>query len=102
MSILDEIKIDTAFIGLTADNVNLINNTIRNGETGVNSAVATLSQSWQGDGANACISYYKKIEKAYESRYSVVNQMVGFLKNMVGETYEISEGNLVSAVSAFK
>lgn len=97
------VLINTAAVSLTADDIDKVNKKIRDELSEVDLAVRELRSNWTGQAADSCASKYGRIKDSFsDRRYSVVNGMVVFMKNSVGESYNAAEQTLVNAASAFK
>lgn len=98
-----DLLINTAAVLSTAEQIDTINKQIRDDLADVDNAIKALQQSWESEAAGSCSNKYEYIKRSFsDRRFSVVNQMVSFLKNQVGEGYETTEKTLSSAASAFK
>ena len=98
-----DIIINTAAVLTAAENIDSINKKMQSDLSDVESALRTMRQSWEGDGANACTNSYDRIKKGLgNDRFTVINGLVSFMKNQVGEGYESTEQSVSSAASAFK
>ena len=97
------IQINPAAVSSAADHIDTTNKKIQDGLTEIDAALRTLRQNWEGEAANTCVSKYEYIKRTFsDSRFSVVNGMVSFMRNQVGEGYETTEKNVATAASAFK
>jgi uncharacterized protein YukE len=97
------ILINIDAVRTTAEQIDVANKTMRDDLAAVDTVIRTLQQSWQGEGSAACTGKYDYIKRTYpDVRYQVVNNMVTFLKNQVGDSYDQAERKISSAASAFK
>ena len=98
-----EVKINTASVLCAAEQIDITNKKMRDELADIDSAIRTLQQNWEGEAANSCVNKYEYIKRKFsDSRFSVVNAMVSFMKNQVGEGYEMTEQAVSTAASAFK
>ena len=99
-----DILINTAEVLSTADQIDTINKKIREDLANLDSAIKTLKNNWEGEASNSCTNRYDYIKNSFsDSRFTVVNEMVYFMRSNVGEEYERLEKTLVdTAASAFK
>ena len=97
------IQINTAAVSSAADNIEITNKRIRDELSDVDSAIRTLQQNWEGEASSSCANKYEYIKRSFsDARFSVVNDIVSFLKNQVGEGYETTEQAVATAASAFR
>lgn len=97
------IKVNTALVKSTANQIAVVNKNIKNDFTSVQNAINSLNTNWDGSASEAAFRKFNDIKsKHYEKRYSVVNDMVNFMLKQVGENYERTETIISSAASAFK
>jgi uncharacterized protein YukE len=97
------IKIDTGIVSTTANQIANTNQKISDDFSSVDAAISTLSRNWEGAASDAALWAFSNIRnRYYDNRYAVVNDLVAFMKNQVGEGYEQTETAIVSAASAFK
>ena len=62
-----------------------------------------MNKNWQGTVSNAAIIKFRQLKQTYgEARFNVINDMVNFMYQQVGEGYENTETSVQSAASAFK
>ncbi len=95
--------INTAAVLAAADQIDTANKNMRDELSDIDLAIRTLQQSWEGAAANSCANKYEYIKRNFsDARFSVVNDMVSFMKNQVGEGYKTTEKTVLSAASAFK
>ena len=98
-----DIRINTAVVSSTADQIDVINKRIRDDMSDMETAIRTLRQSWEGEGASSCSGKLDYIKNNFsDTRFSVIDGMVSFMKMQVGEGYESTEQAVSSAASAFK
>lgn len=97
------VLINTAAVSLAADDIDKLNKQIRDELSEVDLAVRELRHCWTGQASDSCASKYARLKDNFsDRRYSVINGMVVFMKNSVGESYNAAEQTLVNAASAFK
>ena len=97
------ILINTAVVSNTADQIDTTNKKIRDDLSDIDSAIRTLQQNWEGEASNSCTNKYEYIKRSFaDARFSVVNDMVTFMRKQVDEGYETTEKAVSSAASAFK
>ena len=97
------IKVNTALVKSTANQIAVVNKNIKNDFTAVQNAINSLNTNWDGSASEAAFRKFNDIKsKHYEKRYGVVNDMVNFMLKQVGENYERKETIISSAASAFK
>lgn len=97
------IKIDTSRVRSTASQISTMNKKIKNDFSSVESAINSLNNNWDGSASDAAVRKFQNIKNNYyNNRFNVVNDMVNFMLNQVGEGYEKTETTISSAASAFK
>lgn len=97
------IQVNTASVLATADQIDTINKKIREGLSEVDMAIRSLQQDWEGEASYSCTNKYEYIKRDFsDTRFSVINSVVSFMRNQVGEGYEATEHSVSSAASAFK
>ena len=97
------ILINTAVVSNTADQIDTANKKIRDDLSGVDSAIRSLQQNWEGEAASSCTNKYDYIKRNFaDARFSVVNDLVTFIRKQVDEGYETTEKAVSSAAAAFK
>ena len=98
-----EIQINTAAVSATADRLDKLNQKLRLDLSDVDATIMSLRQCWEGEASGTCVRKYDYIKNNYaDARYSVVNDLVAFLKMQVGERYETTEQVATNAAAAFK
>ena len=76
---------------------------IKNDFSSVESAINSLNNNWDGSASDAAVRKFQNIRNNhYNNRFNVINDMVNFMLNQVGEGYEKTETTISSAASAFK
>ena len=96
-------RINTAAVSSSASQIDAINKEIRSDMSNVDTAIKNLQKNWEGSGSSACNTRYKSIKSTFkEARFSVINNLVSFLKEHVGVTYEDTEQKVSNAASKFK
>ena len=97
------IKIDTGAVSATANRINNINTKLYSDFNNVISSINGLDATWDSRAASAAIAKFRNIHNEYaDERYTVINNLVNFMRTTVGENYEIIESNAVSAAAQFK
>lgn len=97
------ILINTAVVSNTADQIDATNIDLRDGLSDIDSAIRTLQQYWEGEALSSCTNKYEYIKRNFaDARFSVVNDLVTFIRKQVDEGYEVTEKNVSSAAAAFK
>lgn len=97
------IKIDTSRVRSTASQISTMNKKIKNDFSSVESAINSLNNNWDGSASDAAVRKFQNIRNNhYNNRFNVINDMVNFMLNQVGEGYEKTETTISSAASAFK
>lgn len=97
------INVDTNAVRTTAKQISDTNRNISDDFSPVESAISDLRKNWSGNASSAVIGKFDKIKKDYcDDRFKVINDMTNFLRNQVGDGYEVTEATIVSAASAFK
>ena len=97
------IQIDTNKVKTVATQIATTNQKISSDFSAVESAISNLNRNWDGTASNVASKKFNNIKNMYyDNRFNVVNDMVNFMKNQVGESYEKLESAIVSAASAFK
>lgn len=97
------IQVNTAVVLTTADKIDMLNKKIRDELSEVDIAIRSLQQSWEGEASYSCNNKYECIKRDFsDARFSVVNGIVSFMRNQVGEGYEATERAVSGAASAFK
>lgn len=97
------ILINTAVVSNTADQIDTANKKIRDDLSDIDSAIRTLQQNWVGEASNSCANKYDYIKRNFaDARFSVVNDLVTFIRKQVNEGYETTEKTVSSAAAAFK
>lgn len=97
------IKVNTAAVLNTANEIDTINRSIRDDFAAVVSAISALNRNWDGSASNTGIGKLNYIKKNFvDNRFNVVNDYAAFMRQIVGEGYEATEKAAVTAASAFK
>ena len=97
------ILINTAAVSNTADQIDATNIDLRDGLSDIDSAIRSLQQNWEGEAASSCANKYDYIKRNFaDARFSVVNDLVTFIRKQVDEGYETTEKTVSSAAAAFK
>ena len=97
------VQINTAAVSATADQINLLNKKIRDELSDVDTAIQSLRNYWEGQAASSVIYNYDYIKRKFsDTRFSVLDGLVSFMKIQVGEGYEATEQAVATAADAFK
>lgn len=97
------IKINTSKVDSAASNISRINSNIRNDFSAVTSAINVLNRNWDGSASDNAIRAFNSIKESYcDYRYSVINDLVLFLKNQVKANYENTEQKIQTVADNFK
>lgn len=97
------IQINTGAVRTVAEEIEAANKRMQDDLSDVDRALRAMEQSWQGDGSNACSQKYRYIkENLPNARYNVINNLVVFMKQQVGDSYEVAEQKISNAAAAFK
>lgn len=97
------IKINTATVRSTANQISTVNTKISNDFSAVQSAINSLNSNWDGSASDAAIRKFNNIKTTYfDKRYGVINDLTNFMLKQVGENYERTETSVSSAAKAFK
>ena len=99
----DFIKVDTAHVVSTANNISNLNNKIRDEFSSVESAIKALENVWSGEASAKGISSFYELKSAFnEPRYTVADNVVRFLKEQVNAGYTQTENENKSLAHLFK
>ena len=97
------IQVNTASVLSSAEQIDRLNRRIHTDLDIVNSEMLQLQQNWQGEAATFGIGQYEHIKNSYEdARFDVVDEMVCFMKKVVGANYNTTEKKVSKAASAFR
>lgn len=97
------IKINTAVVLSSAAKIHAINCTIRDDFSTVINSINTLNRNWDGSASDNAIRAFNSIKESYcDYRYSVINDLVVFLRNQVSTNYENTEQKVQTAADLFK
>ena len=97
------IKINTLKVNSAASNISRINGNIRDDFSAVTSAINVLDRNWDGSASDNAIRAFNSIKESYcDYRYSVINDLVVFLRNQVSTNYENTEQKVQTAADLFK
>jgi uncharacterized protein YukE len=97
------ILINTAAVSATAEQIDTLNRSMRDDLSDIDSAIRSMRQVWGGEAATSSVNKYDYIKRSFsDTRYSVVNGLVSFMKRQVGEGYDTTEQKVSTAASAFK
>lgn len=97
------IKVDTSAVATTAQDIYNKNKTIREDFVCVDAAIQRLGESWDGTASDRAMEAFRHIKNSYcDNRYNVVDNLVNYMKNQVGDSYEKTEASISSAAQAFK
>ena len=96
-------RINTAAVSSAANQIDSVNKEIRSDMGNVDTAIKNLQKNWEGSASSACNTRYKNIKSNFkETRFSIINNLVSFLKQYVGVEYENTEQKVSDAASKFK
>lgn len=99
----NDIKMDTDAVRSAADNIATLNGDMKDSLIELSKTIGNLRSSWEGKAAETCIGKFNDMNSAYgESRHTVINNVVLFLKQQIGEGYEETEKVNVSLADYFK
>ena len=97
------IKVNTAIVRNTANQIAIVNKNIKNDFTDIQNALNSLNSNWDGSASDAAIRKFNNIKSAFfDRRYYVINDLTNFMLNQVGENYELTETIISAAAKAFK
>lgn len=97
------IQIDTGAVSEAAKQIGNLNQKMHDNLSEVNQAVSLLRQNWSGSAATKWLKKYDTIKNDLSNtRFLVVDGLVSFMKNQVGEGYEKTETAVSKAAAAFK
>ena len=97
------IKVDTGAVVAAANRINNINTKLLSDFNNAVSSINGLDAAWDSRAASSAIAKFRSIQNEYaDERYTVINNLVNFMRTTVGENYEIVEGNAVRAAAQFK
>lgn len=97
------IKVDTGAVVAAANRINNINTKISSDFNNAVSSINGLDAAWNSSAASAAIAKFRSIQNEYaDERYTVINNLVIFMRTTVGDNYDIVESNAVSAAAQFK
>ena len=98
-----DIFVSTSAVLDTAIQIDTINKNISQDLIYVDSAIKTLQKNWEGTASKRCVNRYSCLKNNFsETRFSVVDAMVSFLKTQVVQGYEETEHVASNAAEAFK
>ena len=100
---MSELRINTDDVRTTAEQLSSINNLLKGRMGPLATKVRGLGSSWEGSAANATISRFSQISGELENaRYSVLKNYVLFLREQIGEGYDVTEEANISLADRFK
>lgn len=103
----DNIKIDTQVVSDVAYKLDSYNTEINNAFEVVNNAINDLNYNWVGNASEQAMSKFYSIKEEFvdrseTSRSGVMQRYVKFLKEQIGQGYEITEEMNTKLAEAFK
>lgn len=97
------ILINTTAVETAANRIDVINREISNDMDTLDLVLRGLQSTWQGSAATTAVNRYHNLKRSLgDTRFTVVNGMVSFMKIQVGEGYESMEHAVKTAAQAFK
>ena len=100
---MSDLKMNTESVNVVADNINVINNQIRDDISNVDSAISSLNGSWEGSASSCVIDKYYSLKNQFcDNRYTVLNNYVNYLKQQIGTGYESTETTNTTLADQFK
>lgn len=97
------IKINTAKIDTSATKIDTYNSKMRDDFSDVVDAIAVLNRNWDGGASDNVIYAFNKLKSTHcDRRFSVINNLVTFLRNRVSTDYQRTETNIKENAKAFK
>jgi len=98
-----QIKVNTAAVNQTANNIATLNNGIRNDFNSVESEMKALSSVWRGQASERAASAYGSIRYAYlTDRFTVIDNFVNYLRNQIGTGYVQTENDVQNLSDRFR
>lgn len=98
-----DIKIITDLIISTAEEIAVINKSIKEDFEDVKRAMGKLDSSWDGKAATEAMQCFNSINAQFgETRYNIMDNYVNFLRQYVAPSYENAENVNVKLAEAFK
>lgn len=103
MSAMSDLKINTDAVVAAANNIKNCNNQIRENFSSVQTALSCLDKCWEGSAASYAIGKFNEMKSKFpDARYSVLDNYVKYLLQLVGEGYIQSEEANISLADQFK
>ena len=97
------VQINTDAVKAAAENIDAVNKRIRDELYDVDRSIRALQQCWEGEAADAFTYRYEYLKREFaDARFAVIDSMVSFMKNQVGEGYSLTECAISSAAAEFK
>lgn len=97
------IQINTARVSSVANYINDANKKIRDEISDLDTAIRLLERNWEGEASSSCVNKYDHLKRSFsDSRFSVVNGLVSFMRIQVEEGYEATEKSISNAAAAFE
>lgn len=97
------IRINTAAVSATADQIDALNMEIRNSLSDIDSSIRDLRQCWEGKSLDTAVNKFEYIKRnCFDARFVVINNVVLLMRNQVGEGYDVTEQTISTAASTFK
>ena len=100
---MSELNVNTEAIATAADNIDDINGLIHDRFIDLQKEVAKLKGEWQSPASETVMNKFDEIKTCFEDeRYTVLQNYVRFLRDVVGVGYEQTEDVNKSLSEAFK
>lgn len=97
------IKIDTGKVETAASKIETLNKKINEDFSDVKDAINKLDKNWDGNASHAVIRKFHDLENNFcENRYTVLKNLVTFMRNQVSLNYSDTETQIKSIADAFK
>lgn len=97
------IRVDTGAVTAAANRINNINTKLNSDFNNAVSSISGLDAAWDSRAASAAIAKFRSIQNEYtDERFTVINNLVSFMRTTVGENYENVENSAVRAAAQFK
>lgn len=96
------IKIDTSLVRMSASQIDAYNNQCEKKFRDLCNSVNKLSNSWNSSAADKSRCAFNKIETACYESESEIRDIVRYLHNVVGVSYETVEASVSAAAEEFR
>lgn len=98
-----DLKVSTDVVVSTAEEINGLNNQIRDGFADVETAMKQLDNQWDSSVATKAMEEFNKMRYSFtDARYKVLENYTNFLLQQIGEGYTQTEDKNKSWADAFK